>query len=417
MSTPFYDLASLVVVPSGYKASKVYAQKPLTTDGQLAFARSTTATRVNSAGLIEASAINVPRLDYLNSSCPRLLLEPQRTNSLTYSEQIDNADWLKLNVTIAANTSDTLDPAGYNGSDKITDNSTSGGHFVYRFGSWDTTQRTASVYAKAGTSSRICIVNATTNAGAFANLTTGTISVSAGFTGTITSVGNGWYRITATHTAASSQTFAIGLFTGTNTTDYIGTGSYAYLWGAQLEAAAYATSYIPTLGAAVTRGADGASKTGISSLIGQTEGTIFVEFNRSQDKGGAKDFFIATLSAAGSSSNIIYLILRASTEASFPKSLELGMLNGGALQFDYKGTTVNAGTHKLALAYKANDLAVYFDGVQIATDTSCTVPAMDKFTLGIRQDDNTATTFDDTFGQALLFKTRLTNAQLAELTA
>jgi hypothetical protein len=65
MSTPFYDLASLVVVPSGYKASKVYAQKPLTTDGQLTFSRASTATRVNASGLIETS--NVPRLDYLGS--------------------------------------------------------------------------------------------------------------------------------------------------------------------------------------------------------------------------------------------------------------------------------------------------------------------------------------------------------------
>jgi hypothetical protein len=40
MSTPFYDLASLVVVPSGYKSGKIYAQKPLTTDGQLTFTRS-----------------------------------------------------------------------------------------------------------------------------------------------------------------------------------------------------------------------------------------------------------------------------------------------------------------------------------------------------------------------------------------
>jgi hypothetical protein len=53
MSTPFYDLASLVVVPSGYKAEKVYAQKPLTTDGQLTFSRASTATRVNASGLIE----------------------------------------------------------------------------------------------------------------------------------------------------------------------------------------------------------------------------------------------------------------------------------------------------------------------------------------------------------------------------
>jgi hypothetical protein len=53
MSTPFYDLASLVVVPSGVKAQKVYAQKPMTTDGQLTFSRASTATRVNASGLIE----------------------------------------------------------------------------------------------------------------------------------------------------------------------------------------------------------------------------------------------------------------------------------------------------------------------------------------------------------------------------
>jgi hypothetical protein len=57
-----------------------------------------------------------------------------------------------------------------------------------------------------------------------------------------------------------------------------------YIYGAQLEAGAYATSYIPTLGAAVTRGLDACSKTGISSLIGQTEGTLFVETKPSFSK-------------------------------------------------------------------------------------------------------------------------------------
>jgi hypothetical protein len=76
----FYDLASLVLVPSGYKAEKVYAQKPLTADGQLTFSRASTATRVNASGLVETVSSNVPRLDYTNSTCPKLLLEPQRTN-------------------------------------------------------------------------------------------------------------------------------------------------------------------------------------------------------------------------------------------------------------------------------------------------------------------------------------------------
>jgi hypothetical protein len=78
MSTPFYDLASLVL-SQRVKAQKVYAQKPMTTDGQLTFSRASTATRVNASGLIETVASNVPRLDYQGATCgPRLLLEPQR---------------------------------------------------------------------------------------------------------------------------------------------------------------------------------------------------------------------------------------------------------------------------------------------------------------------------------------------------
>ena len=91
----FYDLASLVLVPSGYKASKVYAQNPLTADGQLTFSRASTATRVNASGLIETVASNVPRLDYLGSTCPKSQLDPQRVNSALYSSEFDNAAWTK----------------------------------------------------------------------------------------------------------------------------------------------------------------------------------------------------------------------------------------------------------------------------------------------------------------------------------
>jgi hypothetical protein len=206
------------------------------------------------------------------------LLEPQRSNTLTYSEAFDNANWSKLNVTISANTTDTLDPSGYNGADKITDDSTSAGHILYRFSTWDTTQSTASVYAKAGTSSKVCILNASTGQGVFADLSTQTLAVSPTFTGTLTAYGNGWYRITATHTAASAQTLSIGLFTGTDTYVYSGTGSYAYIWGAQLEAGAYATSYIPTLGTSVTRVADVATLATIPSSTA-TSFTIFVDWN------------------------------------------------------------------------------------------------------------------------------------------
>ena len=86
-----YDSAGLAMIPSGYKASKVYSLIPNSSDGDFDFARSSSATRVNKDGLIETVATNVPRLDYplidgVVQDTPSLLLEPQRINRIAHSE-------------------------------------------------------------------------------------------------------------------------------------------------------------------------------------------------------------------------------------------------------------------------------------------------------------------------------------------
>ena len=347
---------------------------------------------------------NTPRINYLGGGCGKLLLEPQRTNSLTYSESFNNAAWSKTNLSVSANTTDTLDPSGYNGADKITDDTTNGAHQLFRFGIWSTTQQTLSIFAKAGTSSKVFIQNGSTGQGAYFDLSTESIVLGSGFTASIESYGNGWYRCIATHTASSSQTLLIGLFTGSSTTGYVGTGSYAYIWGAQLEAGAYPTSYIgPTLGASVTRGADAASKTGISSLIGQTEGTIFVEFNSSNVVGADNTVFGLSIGSA-LSRIIIY----------FGSSVNAQVRNAGVVQGTIIGPASTANTnYKCALAYKANDLAFYVNGVLAGTDTSATIPA----TSDVRFDGGAgANNCDVPISQALVFKTRLSNSELAQLT-
>jgi hypothetical protein len=75
-----YDDASLVLIPSGYKASKLYSVVPSDGTGDLSFSRSTTATRINENGVRETVSINVPRIDFTGGGCGKLLLEPQRTN-------------------------------------------------------------------------------------------------------------------------------------------------------------------------------------------------------------------------------------------------------------------------------------------------------------------------------------------------
>jgi hypothetical protein len=99
-------IPSLALIPSGYKASKVYSVLPTDGTGDFDFTRSGNATRVNSDGLIELVSTNVPRLNYplidgVVSGCPSLLLEPQRINVFQRSEEFSNAYWIKASVSSA----------------------------------------------------------------------------------------------------------------------------------------------------------------------------------------------------------------------------------------------------------------------------------------------------------------------------
>ena len=434
MSTPFYDLASLVVVPSGYKASKVYAQKPLTTDGQLAFTRSTTATRVNSAGLIESVAINVPRLDYLNSTCPKLLLEPSRTNLLLYSEQLSNAYWAPLDATITANTA--VAPDGTTTMDRLTETATTNPHQVLStavtiFGG---AARTFSVFVKKGNVRYIQIANVAfgaSSASSIFDLDTKTVTDNRASSGAgpafsfvnsyVEDYGNGILRLVLVNTCSfDAPTYRIAhsnqaTFTGATLVDgmvsYAGNASsFTDLWGCQLESATYATSYIPTTTAAVTRGADAASKTGISSLIGQTEGTIFVEFNHDISVTAPLDTRIHL--SSGTTANWIFFGL----PDGGAKLLRFFINDSsGALSF-YSSAPVVQGNNKVAFGYKSGDFVAYLNGVQIATNSTVrSIPVCSQIDLqggapnGVAQERAN-------IEQALLFKTRLTNAQLAELT-
>jgi hypothetical protein len=340
----------------------------------------------------------LPRLDYLGSTCPRLLLEPQRTNLATYSEQFNHPDWSKAETTITAN--NAVSPDGYTNADKVEATNTIG-NYVNQSTS-NVGAYTHSVYAKAGNVSSFTILWASYSSGKAAtfNLSTETATpVGATITATITNVGNGWYRCTTTDTSAN-YIVLISLNNATNTA--ISIGSYIYLWGAQAELGAYATSYIPTLGASVTRVADAASKTGISSLIGQTEGTLFAEFTTSGLP--ATDQYFFNLSD-GTTTNIIYL-------GFYSTIFVARVIDAGSL-----GCNINVGlaentTYKIAFAYKANDCKLYINGVDSGTDTSVIIPAVSQF--GMNEINLTAAY---KVNQALLFKTRLTNSQLAELTA
>jgi hypothetical protein len=192
--------------------------------------------------------------------------------------------------------------------------------------------------------------------------------------------------------------------------DSTSTGTNSYLiWGAQIEDGAYATSYIPTPGASsVTRVADAASKTGISSLIGQQEGVIFVDF---------------VLNGRENSANIM------NGEKNTTQSFFMGMQTNGNFdaglyvssslvgRITTTGGGLNVGQRiKVAYAYKSGSFALYINGVQrgVLSSTFTPVTTFDDIFLN----DETFFNYKEnvSYNQVLLFKTRLTDAQLAEIT-
>ena len=230
----------------------------------------------------------LPRLDYSGgATCPSLLLEPQRTNIALYSEQFDNVSWLKYQATASANVAAA--PDGTTSADLLLDTAFNDAHAFYRSVSGSAGTYTWSVFAKAQ-NNNFLIISAYTGAHnrTWFNLSNGTVGTNtSGNTAKIENYGNGWYRCSVSRQYVSgSLIYEISTSKTDGVASYLGNGSDGtYLWGAMLEQGSHSTSYINTLSAAVTRGQELCSKTGISSLLGQSEGTGFIEVDiqRSQD--------------------------------------------------------------------------------------------------------------------------------------
>jgi hypothetical protein len=393
-----FDTASLCVTPNGTKASKLYAIKPTSGAGDLSVTRATTATRVNSAGLIESVAVNVPRLDYSNGTCPSILVEPQRTNLVTYSEDFTNVSWTaEVGNSITSNS--TTSPDGNLTADTLT--ATAGNDINFYKGPFLLSgEHSFSIFLKNNGTNLIDLYVFKIGTG-FAsrgqiNFSAETFTTSLG-TGKIIKLINGWYKVTLSNNYTLGN-YTFGLISSSN----VGVRS-AFIWGAGLEAGAYATSYIPTTSASVTRNADVISKTGISSLIGQTEGTIFIDANISLRSNTRVLLDIQD----GTNNDTFQFVLGGN-------SLTVNIYDGGVLQAGLNGGYC-LGRKKIALGYKANDFVLYIDGVQIATDTSGSIPAASLIALGYLY---IASGFElgDSINTSALWKTRLNNSELATLT-
>jgi len=449
------DKASLIQIPSGYKSTKLYSLRPTNGDGDFTFARASSATRVNSEGLIETAQVvsttelvtngdfatdsdwtkgsgwsisggkatksgtdlayltqsslisvigktyrvkasitnvttgniridnftsgttytsnieiditytatsagvfrflgwggfdgsidnvsvkevfenDVPRLDYSDGSCACLLLEPQRTNLVTYSE--DFSQWNAINNVIVTDNFTTSPDGTQNASKLVFDGTTIGRIELSVSASGTNTQ---SVYLKTESGTQNVSIGAGT-----ADLTEFTIT-------------NQWVRYS--HTGG-----------GTYPRILCNDAATIYVYGAQFEQGSYATSYIPTSGSTVTRTADVCNNAGTAATFNSTEGVLFAEIAALNDSTSTSVYSISD----GTNANTLYVGF-----SSTSNTIQAQLVVGGVAQTNMNYVVTDRTQYnKVAVLYENNNHKMYINGIEAAVDTSGSVPSADTF--------------------------------------
>ena len=405
--------ASLLLTPNANATSKVYSIIPTNGNGDFTATRATTATRVNSSGLIESAAINMIRRDYSLGGCPNILLEPQRTNLALQSSSFDNASWTKNAVSVTANT--TTSPSGIVDADTLTADGTLNFHEARQSVSVTSgTTYSWSVYAKKNTNNFIQLVPSGgifgTNVWANFDLNSGTVgTVGSSTTASIQNAGNGWYRCTITGAATATASGTVAAIIVTSATATRGENNTlttsVFLWGAQLEAGAYATSYIPTTTASVTRNADSITRNNIytNGLITSAGGTWFVELRNNRVLAGDANGDSLHL---GVSANVNDNCIRLNSSTIVGRIIIFKRI-GGVTTNLFGTTTDNV---KLAFKWNGSTMDIFQNGIKVVGATSFTETNMQVITNNV----NAVTKF---INEMALFPTPLTDAQCIALTA
>ena len=402
--------------------------------------RNSTKWVLGAEGVLTEYIADAPAIEFnADGSYKGVLVEPQSINEQKASEDLDDATyWDVGNTTIAGDTE--TDPKGGTNSFLLSETVANGAHFIitgsgHRPSIGSAEAWTQSIFVKKGDGANAPdIIQLSQTGGSFsateyANFdisvgggTSGTVTASNGGTAAIRYYGNGWYRISWTTTSiGAGVAFFLMIFTNNNPTagrlpTYAGqTDANVFIWGAQLEESPIATSYIPTTTGAVTRLKDDIYLTSASSLIGQTEGTMFVEVDWN---GTGVDGLAGILLSIndGSTNNRVVIYRRTSTS---PDELSmLTQVNGGSLVVDGEDLSAYTGIQKFAAAYANNDQKMFRNGSEIAsTSTSTTGFSMTNVDFGALDIGSGADNQANMWIRAVaLFTTRLSDAECEALT-
>jgi hypothetical protein len=426
---------SLLIVPARFKTGKLYTQIATTSaglvlgsSGDFNVTRATTATRFNSAGLIESVASGVPRLDYYTSGgtagCPALLVEPSAANGILNSQDTATSWTLGANLTsgytdvigvsgnnltVAASGSGIGFAAGRLGRTGVNVALASGSTYTISFLMKQTGAHTIGGYYAAITGAASGDLGGGFDvSGSFSS---GSIFTYTGATSRIRRVerfGADVYRCSETFTMTASGTltnFFIAPLVSVTSFNNSASGTTMGFAAPQIELGSIPTSFIPTTAAAVTRNADVINLSGaVSGCIGQTEGTIYAEFEYRTDTSTRR---ILALSDSSQANRVMLIFAAGSVFA---------QINAQSINI---GTPV-VGYNKAAFGYIQNGVSgtmtASLNGGAVVSGTSAAYPASLN-TINVGKIEDTATTgqINSRIRSAAIYTSRLTNAELIAL--
>jgi len=410
-----YQKASLVQIPSGYKAAddKLYSVVPSNGDGDFTVTVAADATRVNKDGLIESVVADQARLNYdpTNPQDPHLLLEPSRSNLITQSETFTTIS--KSNLTVADNTS-IVDPQGNTNTKTLTATSYDQPRLEWRGTAVpaSNTSYAMSFWVRYNTARYVAIAHfSQTGEYAIFDLVDGEVENDVGTqTAKIEAYKNGWYRVSKSFEVPSTASYNFWKFTlCTQTAPFTGvSGEKADVFGMQLEAGSYPTSYIPTSGSPATRTVDSAH------LLNQT---LFTDYPFTVYANAKVDNFSnVAFSLIDSIASNKYLCVQ------FTSSSQIGVLRRDASNndSDYYSFSYSIGdTLKIAISYVNNtSYKLYVNGTEVADITSgASIPFNhNDISLGqFRIAGDTGTR--NSINEFMLFNEALSDSELQTLTS
>ena len=387
-------------------------------------ATSTYSGSVDNVSIIEiTNDTDLPRIDYSPYSgagtCGHLLLEPQRTNRITYSNGFDDSSWQKQGVNVTANAG--ISPDGTNNAYLIEAQSNTSQHRTRKTGAPSNTA-SVSIFAKKGTTDYAYFFcgGGSKAIQAIFDLSDGSVTDSkatgsgAGFTSASSvSLGNDWYRLQLSGTFSTPPANTIGIvpyyqstIVGSPDTGWLGSGESIYIYGAMEENGSYVSSYVPTESSTVTRSIETANNSGNADLFNDSEGVLYAEVERFENDTGFESIGISD----GTTNNQVVFKFRNTTNLVWGL-IKSGGANQAIMQYTASDLTV---FNKLAIKYKANDFALWFNGVQVLTDTSGIV-ATGLNTLRF-QDGGAFEQFNGKTKALAVFKEALSNNELELLT-